>query len=397
MSNLLALIVGYLLGSLSPAYFLGRWLKGIDIREHGRKYAGTVNTYKVLGSGPAVITAFYDVFKGILALLIAFYCFKTSLLVAYLAGFSAVLGHIFPFYLQFRGGFGVATSTGLLISLIALFLKRGWLFLPQLIFLGLLVLSLYVLFKKGALVGAFTLPCLYYFMIRQAPSLEYLLPLTLILVHIWAINLWDIKRYRLLKLKPQTKQALLHLRVLLRPAALAFPLLYLYLSQKTLLILIGSVALFFLVLDLNRLFFPKLNLFLLQKAKFFFRQKEKKTLSSATTFLGGVFLTIYLFDKAVATQAILFLIIGDLAAKFAGLEHGQWKIFQRRTLRGSLAYFLSCLVVGYLWSLVLPLPLFTIALGALGASLAELLSLGIDDNLTVPLVSATLMTLVHFF
>ena len=65
---ILAVLAGYLLGSISPAYILGKLLRGIDIREYGDKNAGTTNTRRVLGLGPAIITGFYDFFKiGIFA------------------------------------------------------------------------------------------------------------------------------------------------------------------------------------------------------------------------------------------------------------------------------------------------------------------------------------------
>jgi len=68
MTSLLALLIGYLLGSISPAFILGKVLKGIDIRQHGTKNAGTTNVKKVLGLGPAIFTAIYDLSKGLLAI-----------------------------------------------------------------------------------------------------------------------------------------------------------------------------------------------------------------------------------------------------------------------------------------------------------------------------------------
>lgn len=55
-----SVLLGYLLGSILPAYWLGNLVYQIDIREHGTKNAGTTNVYHVLGLAPAVITAFYD-------------------------------------------------------------------------------------------------------------------------------------------------------------------------------------------------------------------------------------------------------------------------------------------------------------------------------------------------
>ncbi len=105
----ISIIIGYLLGSVSPSYILGKLLKGIDIREHGDGNAGTTNTKKVLGIGPAIIAAIYDLGKGLLSIWIA-YKLGADPVFMYAAGYAAILGHVFPFYLGFRGGQGVATA-----------------------------------------------------------------------------------------------------------------------------------------------------------------------------------------------------------------------------------------------------------------------------------------------
>jgi len=112
----LAIFTGSLLGSVNPAFFFGKILRGIDIREHGTKNAGTTNTKKVLGIGPAIVTAIFDLSKGLIAIWIAS-ALGPPPVWAYLAGLSAIFGHIFPFYLNFRGGQGTATAVGLLFYL----------------------------------------------------------------------------------------------------------------------------------------------------------------------------------------------------------------------------------------------------------------------------------------
>jgi len=71
MLEFLALFLGYIFGSVNPAFILGKILKKIDIRKYGTKNAGTTNAKKVLGLGPAVITAVFDLSKGILSIEIA--------------------------------------------------------------------------------------------------------------------------------------------------------------------------------------------------------------------------------------------------------------------------------------------------------------------------------------
>jgi len=73
MKYVIIFILGYLIGAISPSYFLGKILKGIDIREHGDHNAGTLNTLHVLGLLPAIITAFFDLTKGLIVALLACY------------------------------------------------------------------------------------------------------------------------------------------------------------------------------------------------------------------------------------------------------------------------------------------------------------------------------------
>ena len=116
MFRLYCVIIGYFFGCFQTAYFLGR-LKNIDIREHGSKNSGATNAKRVLGLKAGVITLICDLLKSIIAYLICYYIFKdkNNLIAGVLAGFGAVLGHDFPFFLSFKGGKGIATSMGLIL------------------------------------------------------------------------------------------------------------------------------------------------------------------------------------------------------------------------------------------------------------------------------------------
>lgn len=107
-----AAAIGYLAGCVHPAYLLGRKLKNIDIREHGSNNSGASNATIVLGWKYGVLTAVVDIAKGALAVLIARYLVSEMAESAYLGGFCAIMGHMFPFYLRFRGGKGLATVLG---------------------------------------------------------------------------------------------------------------------------------------------------------------------------------------------------------------------------------------------------------------------------------------------
>lgn len=110
----LALVIGYLLGSIPCAYLAGRLLKGVDIRKVGGGNVGALNTIREIGplAGFGVLLA--DMAKGALAVLIAQWL-DVSLYWVFAAGFMAVLGHNLPVWLKFKGGQGLATTMGVLV------------------------------------------------------------------------------------------------------------------------------------------------------------------------------------------------------------------------------------------------------------------------------------------
>ena len=110
-------------------------------------------------------------------------------------------------------------------------------------------------------------------------------------------------------------------------------------------------------------------------------------------FLMACFIILLIFEKEIAIVTIFFLTFGDLAAKCLGILYGRRKIFEK-TLEGLLAYFTACLLFGFLFSYSLEISLFMIMIGAASAAIAEVLPIGIDDNFTVGLISASFMHLV---
>jgi len=118
----IVIALGYLLGNFQTSYILGKLIKKVDIRTLGRGNAGASNAVESLGWKFGIVVAFLDAFKGLLAVLLVRYFFEVSLDVQgapllYLAGYSAVLGHIFPFFMNFKGGKGTATLVGIMFGL----------------------------------------------------------------------------------------------------------------------------------------------------------------------------------------------------------------------------------------------------------------------------------------
>lgn len=116
--NVIAIIMCYLLGSVSFSVVLAKALKGIDIRQHGSGNAGATNTLRVLGKGPAILVLALDVLKGIAAVWIGRWLGGDSEWVAALCGLAAIIGHNWPVYFRFRGGKGIATTIGVMATLI---------------------------------------------------------------------------------------------------------------------------------------------------------------------------------------------------------------------------------------------------------------------------------------
>ena len=117
--NLILLLTAYLLGAIPSAVWVGKIFWGIDVREYGSGNAGATNTFRVLGAQAGIPVLIMDILKGWFAVQLATYFsdylphtqqfinFKLTL------GIAALLGHIFPVYVGFRGGKGVATLLGI--------------------------------------------------------------------------------------------------------------------------------------------------------------------------------------------------------------------------------------------------------------------------------------------
>jgi len=387
--NYLLPVIGYLIGSISPAYILGKILKGIDIRRYGTKNAGTRNVKKVLGLWPAIFTAIFDLAKGLLAMLFAWKLGAPEIII-YSSGYAAIIGHIFPFYLGFRGGEGSATSVAILIFLIIKSILRNWFPYEILIPLAVAAFSVLYIARAGEIIGMVILPIFAVMLFLKTQINPTTIFIVIILLQLFVVTLYNIKKIHLIRLG-ENAQHILHWRTLLRPLAALFVMAPFYLSRTTVLYVAGSVALVFITLDLLRLLILKVNLHLFNKVPNLLKEKERGQFSSMTFFLTAVFILMLAFPQNIASSAILFIIFGDLASKFFGLLYGK-RQFLTKTLEGSIAYFAFSFVAGFVLSLFLPLPVWILLLGALSAAITEALSIfGIDDNFTVGLISGSVM------
>ncbi|MGI6434473.1 MAG: glycerol-3-phosphate acyltransferase [Syntrophomonadaceae bacterium] len=136
MKILAALVLCYLLGSIPSAYLLGKAFFNLDIREHGTGNMGTMNTRLIMGWLPAAVVFIVDCGKGMAAVWIAGWLGVDALL----GVVSAVIGHIWPLWLRFSGGKGLATSLG------------GLLFSGQALTIAVFIaawLLIYALYRQG--------------------------------------------------------------------------------------------------------------------------------------------------------------------------------------------------------------------------------------------------------
>ncbi len=124
----IVVIIGYLLGSIPFGLLISRRAGGVDIRQYGSGRTGTTNVLRTAGKKAAVLAAFLDILKGVLAVVFAGLIvgksylvigdFALGILIAQvLAGLAAIVGHIWPIFLKFRGGRGVATFIGGMVAL----------------------------------------------------------------------------------------------------------------------------------------------------------------------------------------------------------------------------------------------------------------------------------------
>lgn len=117
----LCLVVGYMFGCISTAYIVGK-MNNIDIREHGSQNAGTTNAMRTLGKKAGIIVFLGDCIKAVVPMIIMYFVItglnidldiETMKLAV---GFGAVLGHNFPFWLNFRGGKGIAVTSAVILA-----------------------------------------------------------------------------------------------------------------------------------------------------------------------------------------------------------------------------------------------------------------------------------------
>jgi len=170
MAIAVLIIIAYLLGSVPTAVWISQKVYGIDIREHGSGNAGATNTFRILGTKAGSMVMFIDMLKGFLAVKLALFSpfawtSEPFVNLQIFLGLAAVLGHIFPIWADFRGGKGIATLFGMILSIqpLVAFSLIG-------VFVLMLFLTRYVSLSSISASVAFPLLILFVF---KEPELGY--------------------------------------------------------------------------------------------------------------------------------------------------------------------------------------------------------------------------------
>ena len=152
MRFLLILAIAYLIGSIPSGYLIVRAKEGGDVRETGSGGTGATNVSRRAGKGAGIFTLIMDVIKGVLAVFLARFLsdglFPSADWTIALAGVVAVFGHIFPVWLRFRGGKGVATALGVFLMLS-----------PAVVLIGLIVFAITLALTRYVSLASLVMLC----------------------------------------------------------------------------------------------------------------------------------------------------------------------------------------------------------------------------------------------
>lgn len=178
---------------------------------------------------------------------------------------------------------------------------------------------------------------------------------------------------------------------------LALVLILAYSDRTKGILLILSLFIVTIIIETIRLRLPEVNRLFFHYFHSLLRGEEEKKLTGTPYFLGGVLLSILLFDADIALFSITILTVSDPAASTIGKRWGRYRI-KGKSLEGSMTFFISTMAVGLILQRLWPgLPATVLIAGAVTGTLTELLSTKINDNLLIPLTAAGAMEAALFF
>jgi glycerol-3-phosphate acyltransferase PlsY len=381
-------VSGYLLGSISPAYFLGKALKGIDVRDQGFRNAGARNVYHLLGIVPASITAIVDLGKGIAAVLIADRLLNLPDSWLFVPAWAAVLGHIFPFYLRLRGGKGMAVSTGIALLLCVQAMIEGAFAPSQLIVVLAVAAVVFAASRSGDLTALVAFLFLSIVTLLELHFGSRGLLMASLSLYCFALAVRGTIVQRLFVLDTQIEMK--WWRVIARPFALLLIPIDLLFGRTVLLFIMAGIGVILIGTDIFRM----LSRHQLQQL---FKKKESKRFSSMTSFVVAVFIIFLVFRGIVPYLGLAYITIGDIFSKIIGIKFGRHQLLRDRTLEGSLGFLAGSFTAGWVICSLLPVPIYVVFAGPIFATGVELFSMDLDDNFTVGIVTSGFLFALHYF
>lgn len=385
---LVSTVIAYLLGSVSPAYLLGRIIRGIDIRSEGYRNAGARNVYHVLGAVPAAVTALIDLGKGIAAVAVARYLLSVPDLLLVFPAAAAVLGHIFPFYLKFRGGKGMATAVGIYLFACLVSITSGRFAAEQLLAVLVVAALVFLASRNGDLTGLVAFFFLSVVTTLQMGFASLGLLMSGLALFTFAMSIRNVTCHKVFVFDSDIE--IKWWRIIARPFALLFVPIDMFFGRTFLLFLVGGLSVVFIGMDVFRL----LTRYQLRRL---FKSKESKRFSSMTSFLVAIFIIFLVFPDIIPYLGLAYITMGDMFSKIIGIKFGTTRLFRERTLQGSMGFLAGSYMAGWVLYTLLSMPLYALLAGPPFAAAVELFSMDLDDNFTVGIVSSGFLFALRYF
>jgi len=206
----IALVIAYLLGSVLPADLFAR-ARGLDIRAVGTRNPGATNAMRELGPVPGLVTGAYDISVGLVSMYLAWRLGLSAGWI-YTVGLTAFAGHVFPVFFGFRGGQGMAASTGMLVWCMGYAVVRGWMSATGIAALLALATVIFAVTRSATIVGVCAVPVLMTEVLLARPGWEFGLFMGVLSALIWTTQLGVAREGHLFRLSGAMRERVSRLR-----------------------------------------------------------------------------------------------------------------------------------------------------------------------------------------